>query len=50
MSGIANFSLEPTAAGSSFYGRQGRFAAPVLRPCSVSGGCGSACRYASEND
>lgn len=44
-----NFSPEPTAASPSAWGGAGRFAAPELRPRSVSGGCGSALRWATMN-
>jgi hypothetical protein len=42
------FSLEPTAASPSVCGGAGTLAAPRFRRCSVSGGCGSAWRWAGQ--
>jgi hypothetical protein len=43
-----NLTREPTAADRSACGGDGRFAAPSFRRRSVSGGCGSALRWAME--
>jgi hypothetical protein len=46
MNRTPNFTLEPTAAGPSVCERAGGFAAPSRYRGSVSGGCGSAIRWA----
>ena len=47
MNRLSNQPLEPTAAAPSGRGGAERFAAPVLRRGPVSGGCGSARRWAA---